>query len=173
MDRFSILVATAALALLSACSPASESANKAPPAITAEFVQQHTKVIYDPYTKGQYIRGPRLGGTFLAGYYLTHSRDIGDEIAVTYTAYRWAFLASAHDISGKRLAVPIEPDRQVESDGTINEFLSISLPEGYLATHANSGIDIRVDGSRGFAFVKFPPAYIQGFLAAVAMEESH
>jgi hypothetical protein len=56
--------------------------------------------------------------------------------------------------------------------GKINEFVSISLPERYLAEHADTGIDIRVDGSRGMVFVKFPPAYVQGFLAAVAAYET-
>jgi hypothetical protein len=138
--------------------------------MTADYVEQRTEVISDPYKKVSIVSGPIVGGLLVTSYQLSCGvrKESACWITIGHDADSWAFLEQAHDREGLALKLADRPERKVLPNGRTSETLQFDLPSGYLDQHAKTGIDIRVDGSRGGIFVKFSPAYLEGFLAALA-----
>ncbi len=137
--------------------------------MTESAIRANTTASADPYLKTASISGPRVGGILETNYNLRRAVIGGrtfDYVMLTYVNKNWAFLSSAVDIDSKILRIS-QPIRDVGvATGDISEILSVSLPDGYLRQHENSGINIRVDGQRGFTVIIIPQAYIKGFLSA-------
>jgi hypothetical protein len=138
--------------------------------ITEESIQAHVVVSYDPYLRTQSITAPPIGGIFSTNYRLVRSGRDGitvDLLSLRYMSEDWAFLNSAHDIDGAELRV-VQPSRDVISDASVIETLGVQLPPGYLEKHIDGGLNIRVDGARGYTIALVPAPYIRGFLGAAA-----
>lgn len=84
-------------------------------------------------------------------------------LVVMYHDNGWLFLEDAFDSQGKHLVTHVLK-REVFVADVVDEQVSIAMPPNYLKIHANSGLDIRVDGKSLAVTVKLPPAYVQGFL---------
>lgn len=79
----------------------------------------------------------------------------------------WRFYNSAYDIDGNKLDF-LSIDRKVDTCGKFGcrhfEDVGITVTRGYLDSHRDSGIRLKVSGRAGEAIVDLPPGYIQGFL---------
>jgi hypothetical protein len=70
----------------------------------------------------------------------------------------------AHDAEAQPLKI-MKIDRYTVGRGSLsNEQVGVALPPGYLAAHATTGVDIRVEGRHGSSQVTLPPLYVQGYL---------
>jgi hypothetical protein len=79
----------------------------------------------------------------------------------------WMFLDTAQDSNAHNLPVKVA-DRHVLAARAVMEVLLIDLTRSYLdQAAAGSGVDIRVSGKRGSAYVKFPAYFVRGFLSKV------
>ena len=138
--------------------------------MTVDAVKQNTKVSYDPYDKMTTIEAPQIGLAGDTQYHLTRSYRFGmtlDMVSLAIFSSRWVDLYEAVDIDGVHLSYRNSLHTRYGRE-SVGEVLSIPLPEGYLQKHAASGLNIRVYGKRGQETIVMPPAYVQGFLAAVA-----
>jgi hypothetical protein len=71
----------------------------------------------------------------------------------------------AHDSQALALAVErIERERAEGKDDFSREEIAVDLPASYLAAHAGSGIDLRLEGRRATTTTSIPALYIQGYL---------
>lgn len=135
-------------------------------------VAEATRVKYDPYMQQTSVIGD---GIDLEGFFpnsSTYRLGAGIKNGQSYfhlhirlwSQLGWYFLSSAADIDGVSLPV-FELDREVESGGNVEEKVAVQLSREYLDRHAQSGLNIRVDGKRGSVTYKVPAAYVAGFLA--------
>jgi hypothetical protein len=56
---------------------------------------------------------------------------------------------------------------QDQNDYAVTESIAITLSRGYLVSHAQSGLDMKLIGDTGAVIIKVPAAYVQGFLIAL------
>lgn len=150
------------------------------PAYTTSLqVAQACLVRSDPYTKVTTLNGPRVayGKYGLGAYLLSANRTGADKQSFLLvrewrtSSDGWMFLENAHDSTGHSLVTHVL-SRDVGDGGTIDESLSVELPKGYLAAHAQSGLNIRLDGQKDNLLVIVPAYYVQGFLGAIVTNGS-
>jgi hypothetical protein len=133
-----------------------------------QFAAQASSV-NDPYHKISLIASPLFVLTRDGMRVSLQARFVADQktketlLVVMYHDNGWLFLEDAFDSQGKHLATHVSK-REVFVEDVVDEQVSITMPPNYLKTHANSGLDIRVDGKSSYVGVKLPPEYVQGFL---------
>ncbi|MDB5363098.1 MAG: hypothetical protein JWO51_4395 [Rhodospirillales bacterium] len=80
---------------------------------------------------------------------------------------------TAHDDRAQPLAT--KAFSRVRAAG-VNEFsheeVAVIFPDGYLASHAGTGMNIRLEGRHGAIVVTVPALYIQGYLRKLAEVEA-
>lgn len=74
----------------------------------------------------------------------------------------WIFLSDAWTISGTSLKL-VNADTQVHY-GKVFEYVNIIIDKSFLESRVNLGVDIKLFGKRGKAFVKIPAEPIEAFL---------
>jgi hypothetical protein len=142
---------------------------------------------YDEYTKATGIAtqnyvlpGEDIGSSFshsktAYALLMANVTDAGQEsitLRVVYTDFNgWAFLAVAHDSDGGVLPVKVV-SRDVESGSRVKEEISVDLARGYLVSHLETGLNIRVDGKDGQIVVKLPPKYVAAFMKQLELSEA-
>jgi hypothetical protein len=144
----------------------------APPANRQEATQR-TQVKFDPYTQAYAVTGPQLdlGGfpnitkVWMRGGFDKEGRTAFVQLYVLHWSQTgWKFLRSANDVTGTPLNVR-QLDREVQRGGNVEEHVAIDLPRAFLEERKVSGLNIRVDGSKGSLIVEVSGVYVAGFLA--------
>jgi len=74
-------------------------------------------------------------------------------------------LHQAFDNQGTELETKVVS--QDQNDYAVTESIAITLSRGYLVSHAQSGLDMKLVGDNGAVIIKIPAAYVQGFLLAL------
>jgi len=141
---------------------------------TADDVAAGTRVSTDPYAAlTVYTSAPlsveKVGTWFNAGFALaslqaTQSKDGTDAgMLIYYNSQSWSFFSSALDLDQTAFTVT-QIERAVQSDATVTERFLVHIPTDYLRKHTETGLNIKVYGSRGAIVVTLPGFYVQGFL---------
>lgn len=87
-------------------------------------------------------------------------------IQVYLHSKQWAFLDSAYDRQQIKFPVTVI-SRNIESGLSINESVAIKVSRTYLHEKSQTGVDIKVLGSKGALQILIPPHYVQGFLSGL------
>lgn len=144
----------------------------------ADRVFEESKWEIDSYRKIATLNGPNSPGSLSASgnfydfssycYLRAWPADNHDpelcQLYVSFSASDWSFLEEAHDKNGQSLSLT-KIDRQVSSG--IRETVGVNLTRAYLQSHRHTGIDLRIDGQRGWVKVLVSPTYVDGFLRAL------
>lgn len=132
-------------------------------------------------TQNYVLPSEDIGSSFLHGatayaVLMGNVTDAGQEsmsLRVVYTNFNgWVFLAVAHDSDGTALPLDVI-NREVESGSRISEEISIRLSRPYLASHVESGLNIRVDGKKGQILIKLPARYLAAFVQQLELAEAN
>lgn len=80
---------------------------------------------------------------------------------------------AAHDAQAQPLATkPFSRVGAAGVDGFAHEEVAVFFPDGYLASHAGTGMNIRLEGRYGAIVVTVPAVYIQGYLRKLTEVEA-
>lgn len=144
---------------------------------SADDVFAGTRVTTDPYAAlTVYTSAPmhveQIGSWFNAGFALASlqaaeqkSGDTSTGMLIYYNSQSWSFFTSALDLD--QTAFPVtQLERAVQPDATVVERFLVNVPTDYLRKHTETGLNIKVYGSRGAIIVTLPGYYVQGFLRA-------
>ena len=135
-----------------------------------------TKFTYDKYAGRAKVTGKELFDFSLFEHQTKHLVTTVDgdgridtswiDVTEEVQGYLNVFV-TAHDDRAQPL--PVEPlDRErARKDDFSHEEIAVDLPPGYLEAHANTGIDIQLEGQHGTARTSISPLYIQGYLRAL------
>lgn len=142
--------------------------------VTAEQVAAGTHLDQDAYTHREWITSPDIHDisskheiTLVDLKAERNAERIVFWIPLIHAWRHWKYLSSATDINARTIPMEVV-DRRVDSDGGVTEIVVLHVDRSYLVeAAAGDGIDIRVSGTEGSAFVKMPAYYVRGFLAKV------
>lgn len=131
-------------------------------------VRSDVAVRDDPYLKATIVEGPAIGASAAMTRYRYTLRGAKTSDGATTTVLvisslsrGWAFFSSARDIDGNELR--IRPTSRDILASQVEESFAIELPQGYLPPRRVPGLNIRLDGPRGFHLVVVPGQYVQAF----------
>lgn len=143
-------------------------------------VSKSVQVERDDFKKVVQYRAPFVslgmadGSAYLRGFEFTNANikpqmEPTVQLVVAMYPREWVFFDKAYDSDGKALETKVL-DRRVDTctkyGCTRTESVAITLPRGYLTSHA-SGLKVQISGKGGNYVVAIPAGYIQGFLTAM------
>jgi hypothetical protein len=132
-----------------------------------------TTVSYDKYAGRAKVTGKELYDFSLFEHQTKHlvttldgdGRIDATWIDVTEAVQGYVNLfVTAHDDHAQPLLVEAIERERAHKDEFSNEEIAVDLPPDYLLAHANSGIDVRLEGRHGTARTSISALYIQGYL---------
>jgi len=132
-----------------------------------------TAVSYDKYAGTTQVSGKELFDFSLFEHQTKHlvtalgkdGRIEGSWIAVTEEVQGYLnIFEMAHDDQAQPLPVQAFDRERARKDDFSHEEVAVNLPPGYLAAHADRGIDVRLEGRHGTTTTSVPALYIQGYL---------
>ena len=146
---------------------------------TKEAVAAATMSVKDPYTGVSSIDGPTVEWSFMSKHFTTDDNTISTlrwglsdsnservHLTVSARALSWMFLNEAYVLNEGRISSSTaNPLRDVDS-GAVIEVIGFLIPKSMLKSHKETGLSIRLSGSKGSVDFTIPAYYIQGYLEA-------
>jgi len=141
-----------------------------------------TAVSHDKYASTNDVVGVTLSDSAFPT--LVQSKHLSGQVDQNGNSVVWLYVShdepnvlnvfeTAHDAQAQPLKT--KAFSRVRAAG-VSEFsheeVAVYFPDGYLASHAATGMDIRIEGRHGTIVVTVPAVYIQGYLRRLTEVEA-
>jgi hypothetical protein len=148
----------------------------------SQAVLSNINIEHDNYKKATKYSGPEIdtgsGAVFIRAFHDHKSNIVAYQIylADQYRSTQWRFYSDAYDSDGTRLETNVI-DRKVFDCAKYTgcfytEHIGINIPESYLETKKNTGINIKVSGKAGEKIISIPAGYVKAFISAVRKSQN-